>query len=128
MEGIHGLNPALLPQFPAQSIFRIYISCLTQLNLDRFNRISTTDTRMLRRVVRDSWARSFSAQRTISMWESVRRGEREYIFPYQENADAIFNSALVYDWQLCIPMLNHCFVKSPSVPKNIAKRSDYWRF
>ncbi len=97
MEGIHGLNTALLTEFPPRKIFRIYISCLTQLNLDRFNRISTTDTRMLRRVVRDSWARGFTAQRTISLWESVRRGEREYIFPYQENAHAIFNSALVYE-------------------------------
>jgi uridine kinase len=97
MEGIHGLNPALLAKFPSQKIFRIYISCLTQLNLDRFNRISTTDTRMLRRVVRDARSRGFSAQRTISLWESVRRGEREYIFPHQENADAIFNSALVYE-------------------------------
>jgi len=97
MEGIHGLNPALLTEFPATKIFRIYISCLTQLNLDRFNRISTTDSRMLRRVVRDSWSRGFSAQRTISLWESVRRGEREYIFPYQENANAIFNSALIYE-------------------------------
>ena len=97
MEGIHGLNTALLTNFPEQYIFRIYISCLTQLNLDRFNRISTTDTRMLRRIVRDSWARGFSAQRTISLWESVRRGERENIFPYQENANAIFNSALVYE-------------------------------
>lgn len=97
MEGIHGLNPALLTNFPEQNIFRIYISCLTQLNLDRFNRISTTDTRMLRRIVRDSWSRGFTAQRTISLWESVRRGEREHIFPYQENADAIFNSALVYE-------------------------------
>jgi uridine kinase len=97
MEGIHGLNTALLTEFPARKIFRIYISCLTQLNLDRFNRISTTDTRMLRRVVRDSWSRGFTAQRTISMWESVRRGEREHIFPYQENAHAIFNSALVYE-------------------------------
>jgi uridine kinase len=97
MEGIHGLNTALLAEFPSRKVFRIYISCLTQLNLDRFNRISTTDTRMLRRVVRDSWSRGFSAQRTISLWESVRRGEREYIFPYQENANAIFNSALVYE-------------------------------
>jgi len=97
MEGIHGLNPALLTEFPAQKIFRIYTSCLTQLNLDRFNRISTTDTRLLRRIIRDSQFRGFSAQRTISMWESVRRGEREYIFPYQENVDAIFNSALVYE-------------------------------
>jgi len=97
MEGIHGLNPSLLTNFPEQNMFRIYISCLTQLNLDRFNRISTTDTRMLRRIVRDSWARGFTAQRTISLWESVRRGEREHIFPYQENANAIFNSALVYE-------------------------------
>jgi uridine kinase len=97
MEGIHGLNNALLAEFPSKKIFRIYISCLTQLNLDRFNRISTTDSRMLRRVVRDSWSRGFTAQRTISLWESVRRGEREYIFPYQENAHAIFNSALVYE-------------------------------
>ena len=97
MEGIHGLNNALLTEFPSRKIFRIYISCLTQLNLDRFNRISTTDSRMLRRVVRDSWSRGFTAQRTISLWESVRRGEREYIFPYQENANAIFNSALVYE-------------------------------
>ncbi|MGV8025050.1 MAG: nucleoside kinase [Anaerolineaceae bacterium] len=97
MEGIHGLNTALLTEFPSRKIFRIYISCLTQLNLDRFNRISTTDSRMLRRVVRDSWSRGFTAQRTISLWESVRRGEREYIFPYQENANAIFNSALVYE-------------------------------
>lgn len=97
IEGIHGLNPDLLTEFSSSSTFRIYVSCLTQLNLDRYNRISTTDTRMLRRIVRDAHTRGFSAQRTIQMWESIRRGERLHIFPFQENADEIFNSALVYE-------------------------------
>ena len=97
IEGIHGLNPQLLPQISKDNTFRIYTSCLTQLNLDHFNRISTTDTRMLRRIVRDAQTRGYSPIRTIDLWDSVRRGEREYIFPYQENADDIFNSALVYE-------------------------------
>jgi len=97
IEGIHGLNPDLLPKFSQETTYKIYISCLTQLNLDRYNRISTTDTRMLRRIVRDANSRGFSAQRTIQMWESVRRGERTHIFPYQENANVLFNSALVYE-------------------------------
>jgi uridine kinase len=97
IEGIHGLNPELLPLISKKNTFRIYTSCLTQLNLDFYNRISTTDTRMLRRIVRDAQTRGYSPQRTIDMWESVRKGERENIFPYQENADAIFNSALVYE-------------------------------
>lgn len=97
IEGIHGLNPNLFPQIPKNSTFRIYTSCLTQLNLDYYNRISTTDTRMLRRIVRDAQTRGYSPQRTIDLWDSVRRGERENIFPYQENADEIFNSALVYE-------------------------------
>ncbi|MBM3136979.1 MAG: nucleoside kinase [Chloroflexi bacterium] len=97
IEGIHGLNPELLEDIDKRRKFRIYASCLTQLNLDYYNRISTTDTRMLRRIVRDANTRGFSAQRTIELWESVRRGEREYIFPNQEYADEIFNSALVYE-------------------------------
>jgi uridine kinase len=97
IEGIHGLNPKLLNNIAGKNTFRIYTSCLTQLNLDHYNRISTTDTRMLRRIIRDARHRGYTAQRTIEMWESVRRGEREYIFPYQENADEIFNSALVYE-------------------------------
>jgi uridine kinase len=97
IEGIHGLNPKLLPGFSNERTYKIYISCLTQLNLDRYNRISTTDTRMIRRIVRDANSRGFSAQRTIHMWESVRRGERTHIFPYQENANVLFNSALVYE-------------------------------
>lgn len=97
LEGIHGLNPALLPDTPADRMFRIYVSCLTQLNLDRHNRISTTDSRLLRRLVRDSRDRGYSAQVTINRWESVRRGEKRYIFPYQENADVLLNTALVYE-------------------------------
>ncbi len=104
IEGIHGLNPALLADLKRDNTFRIYVSCLTQLNLDYYNRISTTDTRMVRRIVRDANTRGFSAQRTIELWDSVRRGEREYIFPYQENADEIFNSALVYELAALKPL------------------------
>lgn len=97
LEGIHGMNPQLLPDIGPEETFRIYVSCLTQLNLDRHNRISTTDTRLLRRIVRDARERGYSAQNTISRWESVRRGEKRHIFPYQEYADVFFNSALVYE-------------------------------
>ena len=97
LEGIHGLYPDLLPSIPHEQTFRIYVSALTQLNLDRHNRISTTDTRLIRRITRDARNRGYSAQETIQHWESVRRGEKRYIFPYQENADAIFNSALAYE-------------------------------
>jgi uridine kinase len=97
LEGIHGLNPELLPEFPQEQTFRIYVSALTQLNLDRHNRVSTTDTRLLRRIVRDARERGYSAQDTLQRWESVRRGEKRYIFPYQENADVMFNSALAYE-------------------------------
>jgi uridine kinase len=97
IEGIHGLNPRLLAEIDRSNKFLVYVSCLTQLNLDHYNRISTTDTRLLRRIIRDTRTRGYSAQKTIQMWESVRRGEREYIFPHQENADEIFNSALVYE-------------------------------
>jgi uridine kinase len=104
LEGIHGLNPELLPDFPIQNTFRIYISALTQLNLDRHNRVSTTDTRLLRRIVRDFRDRGYNAQETIGRWESVRRGEKRYIFPYQENADVMFNSALVYELSALKPL------------------------
>ncbi len=97
MEGIHGLDPRLVSGPVAERAFRIYVSALTQLNLDRHNRVSTTDTRLIRRIVRDTFERGYTAAQTIKGWESVRRGEKEYIFPYQENADAMFNSALVYE-------------------------------
>lgn len=97
LEGIHGLEPRLIPESLSGEAFRIYISALTQLNLDRHNRVSTTDTRLLRRIVRDARERGYIASQTISRWESVRRGEAKYIFPNQENADVMFNSALVYE-------------------------------
>jgi len=97
LEGIHGLNPDLFPRSLARRAFRIYVSALTQLNLDRHNRVSTTDSRLIRRIVRDARERGYTAQQTIARWESVRRGEERYIFPYQENADVMFNSALVYE-------------------------------
>jgi uridine kinase len=97
IEGIHGLNPRLAPDASHESVFRIYISALTQLNIDRYNRVSTTDNRLIRRIVRDARTRGYTAADTIGRWESVHRGERKHIFPYQENADAMFNSALVYE-------------------------------
>jgi uridine kinase len=104
LEGIHGLNPHLLPGFNTDETFRIYVSCLTQLNLDRYNRISTTDSRLIRRIVRDARERGYPAQVTIGRWESVRRGEKRHIFPYQENADVLFNSALVYELSALRPL------------------------
>lgn len=104
LEGIHGLNPELLRSLPEQQTFRVYVSALTQLNLDRHNRVSTTDTRLLRRIVRDASQRGYSAQQTIQRWGSVRKGEKRYIFPYQENADAMFNSALVYELSALKPI------------------------
>jgi len=105
LEGIHGLNPALLEDFDSGRTYRIYVSCLTQLNLDRHNRISTTDSRMLRRIVRDARDRGYSAQDTIHRWESVRKGEKNHIFPFQENADVMFNSALVYELTTLKPLV-----------------------
>jgi uridine kinase len=104
LEGIHGMNPDLLPPALAGRAFRIYVSALTQLNLDRHNRVSTTDTRLIRRIVRDARERGYSAAQTIGRWESVRRGEKEHIFPYQENADVMFNSALVYELAALKPL------------------------
>ena len=97
LEGIHSLNPALTPGLPDARKFLIYISALTQLNLDNNNRIPTTDNRLLRRLVRDHRYRGHSATRTLEMWPNVGRGERTWIFPFQEEADAVFNSALDYE-------------------------------
>lgn len=97
IEGIHGLNEKMSHSLPAESKYKIYISALTCLNVDEHNRIPTTDGRLLRRMVRDARTRGASAKRTIEMWSSVRRGEEKYIFPFQEEADAMFNSALIYE-------------------------------
>jgi uridine kinase len=102
-EGIHGLNPALLPNIPPERVFRLYVSPLTALNTDRNNRIPTTDVRLLRRMVRDYMHRGYSALDTLSRWESVRRGEKRNIFPHQDNADAVFNSSLAYELAVIRP-------------------------
>ena len=117
-EGIHGLNPKLVPSISSNKIFRIYISALTQLNIDRHNRISTTDTRLVRRIIRDVAHRGANAEMTLSMWEKVRRGEKKNIFPYQENADVMFNSALTYELaalkQIAVPLLLQVKPDSPN--------------
>ena len=97
IEGIHALNPAVNALFPADEVYRIFVSALTCLNLDDHNRIRTTDVRLLRRLVRDSRTRGTSPEETLSMWPGVRRGEEKWIFAYQENADTMFNTALEYE-------------------------------
>ena len=97
IEGIHCLNDQFTHSLPQESKYKIYISALMTLNIDRHNRIPTTDARLLRRMIRDARTRGASAQRTIQMWPSVRRGEEENIFPFQEEADAMFNSSLIYE-------------------------------
>ena len=97
IEGIHGLNPQLVEGIPPEAMYRVFISAFTQLNLDKHNRVPTTDTRLLRRIVRDAAHRGYTAADTIGRWPSVRRGEKRHIFPYQNNANRFFNSALVYE-------------------------------
>ena len=103
IEGIHCLNDQFTHSLPKESKYKIYISCLTTLNLDDHNRIPTTDTRLLRRIERDARTRGYSAQATIQRWPSVRRGEELNIFPFQDSADIIFNSALIYETSLLKP-------------------------
>lgn len=103
IEGIHGLNDKLSYSLPKESKFKIYISALTQLNIDEHNRIPTTDGRLIRRMVRDARTRGTSAAKTIDMWASVRKGEDQYIFPFQEEADVMFNSALIYELAVLKP-------------------------
>ncbi len=105
VEGIHGLNPDILKGFPKDAVYRVFISALTQLNLDSHNRIPTTDTRLVRRIARDAVFRGYTAQTTLSMWENVRQGEKQNIFPYQERADVMFNSALVYELAVLKPLV-----------------------
>lgn len=100
VEGLHCLNPAVLPDDLGKNVFRIYVSALTQLKLDDHVRISTTDTRLIRRIVRDAAFRGYSAEQTLALWANVRRGEKRFVFPYQNQADVMFNSALVYEWNV----------------------------
>jgi len=105
VEGIHGLIPEFLADIPSQACFRIFVSALTQLNLDIHNRVSTTDTRLIRRIVRDATYRGYSAEGTLRLWDDVRRGEKRYIFPHQEEADVLFNSALGYELAVLKPLV-----------------------
>lgn len=104
IEGIHGLNDQLTWSVPREQKFKIYVSALTQLNIDYANRIPTTDSRLIRRIIRDSRTRGYSALNTIKRWPSVRRGEERHIFPFQENADVMFNSSLVYELAALKPL------------------------
>jgi len=118
IEGIHGLNDKLSHSLPKDSKFKIYISALTQLNIDEHNYIPTTDGRLLRRMARDARTRGASAKDTIGMWKSVRRGEERNIFPYQEEADVMFNSALIYEFSVLKQYVEPLLF---SVPKDTAE-------
>ena len=117
IEGIHCLNDMLTPHIPNENKFKVYISDLTVLNIDYYNRISTTDTRLIRRIARDYKFRGYSALHTLKMWNSVNRGERKYIFPYQEEADCMFNSSIIYELaalkDIVIPLLNEIDNSNP---------------
>ncbi len=132
IEGIHGLNDKLSYSLPAESKFRIYISALTQLSIDEHNALPTTDGRLIRRIVRDARTRNTTAQETIAMWASVRRGEEKYIFPFQEQADYIFNSALLYELAVlkvyAEPLLFHIPKDAPEYveAKRLLKFLDYF--
>jgi uridine kinase len=124
VEGIHGLNPRLAHSVPRERTFRIFVSDLTQLNIDRHNRVPTTDTRLVRRIVRDAIYRGYTAEQTLNRWESVRRGEKRHIFPYQEHADLMLNSALVYELAVLKPLAEPLLLQvEPSSPRRVeAKR------
>ncbi len=128
IEGIHGLNPIMTEKLPEDSKFRIYISALTQLNVDEHNRIATTDGRLIRRIVRDARTRGNSAQKTISMWDSVRRGEEQNIFPYQEEADAMFNSALIYELSILKPYVEPLLFAIPREAKEYQEAKRLLKF
>jgi len=124
IEGIHCLNDKLTSSIPKEQKYKIYISALTVLNIDYYNRISTTDTRLIRRIVRDHQFRGYSAKHTIKMWYSVNRGEEKYIFPFQEEADSMFNSSLIYELGVlkdyAIPLLEE--IQNTELEKSEARR------
>lgn len=124
MEGIHGLNPELTKLIPEEQKFRVYVSALTTLNIDDHNWIPTTDNRLLRRIVRDYKYRGASAQDTIARWPSVRRGEEKWIFPFQENADAMFNSSLLFELAV---MKNYAEPILRQVPVNVPEYDEAHR-
>lgn len=120
IEGIHGLNPNLVPAIPPETIHRVYVSALTQINVDAHNRVPTTDVRLLRRIIRDAATRGYTATDTLQRWASVRRGEKRNIFPYQENADSMFNSALVYELAAIRPLAEPLLLQvEPNTPPHL---------
>lgn len=124
MEGIHGLNPELTKSIPDRQKFKVYVSALTTINIDDHNWVPTTDNRLLRRIIRDYKYRGASALDTIRRWPSVRRGEEKWIFPYQENADAMFNSSLLFELgvmkDFAVPILK-------KVPHNVPEYAEAHR-
>ena len=124
IEGIHGLNPELTSHIPEQQKFRMYVSALTTLSIDDHNWVPTTDNRLLRRIIRDNKYRGSDALSTIARWQSVRRGEDKWIFPYQENADATFNSSLLFELAV---MKNYAEPLLRNVPRNVPERSEACR-
>ena len=128
MERIHGLNPLLTKDVPDENIFRVYVSALTTLNLDDHNRIRTTDVRLLRRLVRDYETRNASMEHTFAMWPSVRRGEETWIFPYQEHADALFNTTLVYEIAVLKKYVYPLLQEVPPTSKYYANARDIVKF
>lgn len=131
MEGIHALNPAMIPDVDSSKVFRVYASALTSLSIDENNNISTSDNRMLRRMIRDNRTRGINPENTIAMWQSVRRGENRNIFPFQENADAVFNSAHIFELPVlkyyAEPLLRRISPSSPAYTeaKRMLKFLDY---
>jgi len=124
VEGIHGLNPALTAHIPSDKKFLVYVSALTSISLDDHNWIPASDNRLLRRIVRDYRYRGYSAEQTISRWNSVRRGEDKWIFPYQENADVMFNSAMIYELAAIRPHAELILMK---VPRTAPEYSEAYR-
>jgi len=133
VEGIHGLNPAMSQMIPSDRKFKIYVSALTQIGIDTHNRIPTTYNRLLRRIIRDFQYRGYSAEETIKRWPGVRRGEERNIFPYQEEADVMFNSALPYELgvikKYAEPILRNVSEQTPeySEAKMLLKFLSYFR-
>lgn len=124
LEGIHALNPELTPEIPDKRKFKVYVSALTTISLDNHNWIPTTDNRLLRRIIRDYKYRNYSAQQTINRWPSVRAGEDKWIFPYQENADVMFNSAMLYELAV---LRSHAEPILSSVPRNCPEYAEAYR-
>ncbi len=124
VEGIHGLNPELTAHIPQEKIFKVYVSALTTISLDDHNWIPASDNRLIRRIVRDYRYRGYSAEQTISRWDSVRRGEEKWIFPFQENADVMFNSAMIYE---VAAIRRHAEPILMQVPRTVPEYSEAYR-